>query len=102
MVILATATSARPDWINLAAAETAANIAEITVLAGRAEVVLEAYVGHLATFGALTPDKSVEDLPVLQWLKTHTKTPLTGQKRTLDPIMKLASRWLPSPPVRES
>ncbi len=53
--------SARADWMNLTGAETAPNIAEITVLDDRVRVVLEIYIGHLATFEALLPD---------DWLKT--------------------------------
>ncbi len=48
--------AARADWINLTGAETAPNIAEITVLDDRVRVVLEIYIGHLATFEAMLPD----------------------------------------------
>ncbi len=58
------ATSARADWINLSGAETAPNIAEITVLDDRVEVALEAYVGNLKTFEALIPDALVKDINV--------------------------------------
>jgi len=37
----------RADWINLTGAETAPNIAEITVFDDRVEVVLEVHVGNL-------------------------------------------------------
>jgi hypothetical protein len=37
--------AARADWINLTGAETAPNIAEITIFDDRVEVALEAYVG---------------------------------------------------------
>jgi len=61
--------SARADWINLTGAETAPNIAEITVLDDRVRVVLEIYVGNLATFEALVPDnllnKPAADRPSL-------------------------------------
>jgi len=50
------ASAARADWMNLTGAETAPNIAEITVLDDRARVVLEIYVGNLAAFEALVPD----------------------------------------------
>ena len=49
-------TVARADWMNLTGAETAPNIAEITVLDDRVRVVLEIYVGNLAAFEALLPD----------------------------------------------
>lgn len=39
--------AARADWINLTGAETAPNIAEITVLDDHVKVVLEVYVGDL-------------------------------------------------------
>jgi hypothetical protein len=55
-----TITAARADWMNLTGAETAPNIAEITVLDDRVRVALEVYVGDLATFEALLPD---------EWLK---------------------------------
>jgi hypothetical protein len=48
--------TARADWMNLTGAETAPNIAEITVLDDRVRVALEVYVGDLATFEALLPD----------------------------------------------
>jgi len=48
--------AARADWMNLTGAETAPNIAEITVLDDRVRVALEVYVGDLATFEALLPD----------------------------------------------
>ena len=51
----------RADWINLTGAETAPNIAEITVLDDRVKLVLEIYVGDLETFGELIPDDWVED-----------------------------------------
>jgi len=44
------------DWINLTGAETAPDIAEITVLDDRVEVALEIYVGDLEHFSALVPD----------------------------------------------
>jgi len=50
------ANAARADWINLTGAETAPNIAEITVLDDRVRVVLEIYFGNLATFEDLLPD----------------------------------------------
>ncbi len=62
LVIAALSTNAaRADWINLTGAETAPNIAEITVLDDRVRVALEVYVGDLGAFEALLPD---------DWLKT--------------------------------
>jgi hypothetical protein len=49
------------DWINLSGAETAPNIAEITVLDDRVKLVLEIYVGDLETFEELIPDDWVKD-----------------------------------------
>ena len=54
-------TAVRADWMNLTGAETAPNIAEITVLDDRVRVALEIYVGNLEAFEALLPD---------DWLKT--------------------------------
>lgn len=51
---------AHADFMNLTGAETAPNIAEITVLDDRVRVALEVYIGDLATFEALLPD---------EWLK---------------------------------
>jgi hypothetical protein len=59
-----TATTTRADWINLTGAETAANIAEITVFGDRVEVALEVYVGDLKTFRELIPDDWLENLEV--------------------------------------
>ncbi len=51
----------RADWINLTGAETAPNIAEITVFDDRVEVALEVYVGDLETFEELVPDDWLKD-----------------------------------------
>jgi len=61
---LLTVTTTRADWINLTGAETAPNIAEITVYDDRVEVALEVYVGDMKTFEALIPDEWVKDLQV--------------------------------------
>jgi len=61
---LLTVAPTRADWINLTGAETAPNIAEITVFDDRVEVALEVYVGDLKTFEALIPDDWVKDLQV--------------------------------------
>jgi len=55
-IVLLTSAPARADWINLTGAETAPNITEITVLDDRVRVILEVYVGDLATFKTLVPD----------------------------------------------
>ena len=52
--------SAHADWMNLTGAETAPNIAEITVLDDRVRIALEVYIGDLATFEALLPDDWVK------------------------------------------
>ncbi|MBW8056385.1 MAG: hypothetical protein FVQ76_13975, partial [Nitrospira sp.] len=52
--------AARADWMNLTGAETAPNIAEITVLDDRVRVALEVYVGDLATFEALLPSDQLK------------------------------------------
>jgi hypothetical protein len=58
LLFLATSTipAVRADWMNLTGAETAPNIAEITVLDDRVRVALEVYIGDLATFEALVPN----------------------------------------------
>ena len=61
---LLTVTATRADWINLTGAETAPNIAEITVFDDRVEVALEVYVGDLKIFEPLIPDDWVKDLQV--------------------------------------
>ena len=58
------AASVRADWINLSGAETAPNIAEVTVFDDRVEVALEVYVGDLKTFEALIPDDWLKDMSV--------------------------------------
>jgi len=64
--------AARADWMNLTGAETAPNIAEITVLDDRVRVVLEIYVGNLDTFEALLPN---------DWLKTGASARLPLAER---------------------
>ena len=56
LLALGIAPGARADWMNLTGAETAPNIAEITVLDDRVRIALEVYIGDLATFEALLPD----------------------------------------------
>lgn len=58
-LLLATTTitpHALADWMPLTGAETAPNIAEITVLDDRVRVALEVYVGDIGSFEALVPD----------------------------------------------
>ena len=67
-LLLATTTLAPPahaDWMPLTGAESAPEIAEITVLNDRVRVALEVYVGDIDTFTALVPD---------DWLKEPTAT----------------------------
>jgi hypothetical protein len=61
---LLTVAPAQADWINLTGAETAPNIAEITVFDDRVEVALEVYVGDLKTFRELIPDDWLKDMKV--------------------------------------
>lgn len=61
IVPLALATPATADWINLTGAETAPNIAEITVLDDHIKVVLEVYIADLETFSDLIPDSWMRD-----------------------------------------
>ncbi len=52
---------ARADWMNLTGAETAPNIAEITIEDDRVRLVLEIYIGDLDTFRDLVPDDWLQD-----------------------------------------
>jgi hypothetical protein len=65
----------RADWMNLTGAETAPNIAEITILDDRVRVVLEVYIGNLSVFEDLLPDdwlkKQATDRPPLSERLTH-------------------------------
>lgn len=61
LVGLLAATSLRADWMNLSGAETAPNIAEVTVLDDQVRVVLEVYIGDLERFEALVPDDWLQD-----------------------------------------
>jgi len=60
LVWLGSMSCARADWMNLTGAETAPNIAEITILDGKVRIALEIYIGNLDFFEALLPD---------EWLK---------------------------------
>jgi hypothetical protein len=64
LAILCVVSPTRADWINLTGAETAPNIAEVTVFDDRVEVALEVYVGDLKSFEALIPDDWLKDLKV--------------------------------------
>ncbi len=100
LLFLATATipAARADWMNLTGAETAPNIAEITVLDDRVRVALEVYVGDLATFEALLPDdwlkKDVASRPSLaerlRRFSAETFQIITGEGTKLQANLRLA------------
>ena len=62
----------RADWINLTGAETAPNIAEITVLDDRVRVNLEISIADLSVFEDLVPN---------EWLKadTSSRSPLADR-----------------------
>jgi len=64
LVFLFGTAAARADWINLTGAETAPNIAEITVYDDRVEVALEVYVGDIKTFEALIPEDWLKEMTV--------------------------------------
>lgn len=64
LAMLLTSATVRADWLNLTGAETAPNIAEITVFDDRVEVALEIYVEDLETFKALIPDAWLKELQV--------------------------------------
>jgi hypothetical protein len=52
---------AQGDWMNLTGAETAPNIAEITIDDDRIRLALEVYVGDLNVFEGLVPDDWLAD-----------------------------------------
>ena len=54
-------THAHADMLNLTGAETAPNIAEITILDDRVNVRLEVYVGDLEYFDDLIPDDMLKE-----------------------------------------
>ena len=60
LATIAITPAAHADWMPLTGAESAPNIAEITVLDDRVRVVLEVYVGDIGTFEALVPDAWLE------------------------------------------
>ena len=89
---------ARADWMNLTGAETAPNIAEITIEEDRVRVVLEAYVGDFDVFEALIPDDLVRnanvDRPVpaerMRGFSEETLQIVTDTGETLQAELKLA------------
>jgi hypothetical protein len=98
LLALGIAPGARADWMNLTGAETAPNIAEITVLDDRVRVVLEVYIGNLATFEALLPDdwlkKDVTARPPpaerLKRFSAETFQVVTGDGTKLQADLRLA------------
>ena len=72
VTMLCSTHSLQADWINLTGAETAPNIAEITVFDDRVEVALEIYLGDLAAFSELVPD---------DWLKEQRIERASLEKR---------------------
>ena len=65
-ILLFLSVEAGADWVNLTGAETAPNIAEITVLDDRVQVALEIYIGDLEYFSALVPDDWLTDQAALR------------------------------------
>jgi hypothetical protein len=94
--------AARADWLNLTGAETAPNIAEITVLENRVRLVLEVYVGDLDAFKSLVPDDwlkaDVSSRPSLadrlERFSTETFQVVTGDGRKLPADLKLVEARL--------
>ena len=60
---LLAANSVEADWINLTGAESARNIAEITILDDRVHIALEIFVQDLETFEDLIPDTMLSSPP---------------------------------------
>lgn len=98
LVTIGGVSGARADWINLTGAETAPNIAEITILDDRVRIALEIYVRELAKFEALVPDdllktKDVARPSVAERLKrfsAETFQVVTGDGIKLPLALKLA------------
>jgi hypothetical protein len=63
LLVMGATSGAQADWMNLTGAETAPNIAEITVEDDRVRVALEIYIADLETFGDLIPDDLLTDSP---------------------------------------
>ena len=61
VVLVLLINAVKADWINLTGAETAPNIAEITVADDHVKVALEVYVGDLDRFEDLVPDDLLRD-----------------------------------------
>ena len=88
---------AKADWINLTGAETAPNIAEIYVLDDHVKLVLEIYIGDLATFDDLVPDDWIKTLNIqrpsiqkrLQHFSSATVQFITGKGEKLQAELKL-------------
>jgi hypothetical protein len=97
VLLLLLTVGVRADWINLSGAETAPNIAEITVLDDRVEVALEVYVGDLERFSALVPDdwlkdRATERPPLAERLRQFSEKGLrfvTDRGRTLQAQLRL-------------
>ncbi|MGH8633045.1 MAG: hypothetical protein ACRET7_02825, partial [Burkholderiales bacterium] len=100
-LVLATATitpAAHADWMPLTGAESAPNIAEITVLDDRVRVALEIYVGDIGTFEALVPDAWLKQKPAarpsrserLRQFAAKTFRIVTDDGTTLPAELKLA------------
>jgi hypothetical protein len=97
-LLLLLTVDAHADWINLTGAETAPNIAEITVLDDRVKVALEIYVGDLETFSALVPDDWLKDQaterpPLAERLRQFSENGLcfvTDSGKTLQAELSLA------------
>lgn len=85
------------DWINLTGAETAPNIAEITILNDRVRLALEISIDDLETFKALVPDEFLKrDLtsrpPLserLEQFSAETLQVITDDGTTLQADLKL-------------
>jgi hypothetical protein len=61
LVATGVANRAKAGWMNLTGAETAPNIAEITIKDDRVELALEVYIEDLETFHDLVPDDWLKD-----------------------------------------
>jgi hypothetical protein len=93
---------AQADWMNLTGAETAPNIAEITIEDDRVKLALEVYVEDLAVFEELLPDDWLANTAVerptlderMRRFSTQTFRFVTPDGETLPAELKLAESRL--------
>ncbi|MGI9481136.1 MAG: hypothetical protein ACR2OR_02140 [Hyphomicrobiales bacterium] len=86
-LVFAQVQAVRADWVNLTGAETAPNIAEITVLDDRVRMALEIYIQNLPQFKELVPDALLKSDAVANRppLEERVKSFATNQLKVIGP-----------------